>query len=264
MDAAKRITRLRSKSGLILVFSALLLCVFGCGGTALVSPSPPPAELESDLASTGYSIQLGAFSILDNAVRLTQSLESQGVHAYYFVHPTGLYKVRFGDFPSREIAQRKAETLRAAGIIEEYYIIRPEDYAAQKGRKYGSTYLRKEIVKTARSFIGVPYRWGGSAANAGFDCSGLTMAVYQLNGLNLPRSSREQFSTGTPVNKSQLLRGDLVFFATSGPGRVSHVGVYAGRNRFVHAPGRGKRIRTDSLSNRYFSTRYVGARTYLR
>jgi len=211
----------------------------------------------------GYSIQAGAFANLDNAVRLAETLESEGLNAYYFVHDTGLYKVRFGDFPSKESARRKAETIQAEGIIEEYYIVRPDDYAAMKYRKYGDSYLRNEIVKTARRLIGVPYRWGGSSPDEGFDCSGLTMTVYRLNGLNLPRSSKEQYRAGTPVAQSQLLQGDLVFFATSGGRQISHVGIYAGDGKFIHAPKRGRRIRKESLSNNYFRARYVGARTYL-
>ncbi len=96
------------------------------------------------------------------------------------------------------------------------------------------------------------------------DCSGLTMAVYQLNGLSLPRSSREQYKTGASVKKSRLLKGDLVFFATSRGRKISHVGIYVGHNKFIHAPGYNKYIRTESLSNTYFIKRYVGARTYLK
>ena len=210
-----------------------------------------------------YSIQLGAFENLGNAVRLSEALERRGLNPYYFVHKTGLYKVRFGDFPSKESARRKAEVVRAAGIIDEYYIVSPEDYAATRSRKHGANYLRDEILRTAKRFIGVPYRWGGSSADAGFDCSGLTMTVYRLNGLNLPRVSKEQFKTGTPIPRSQLLRGDLVFFATSGGRRVSHVGIYAGNGKFIHAPRKGKRIRAESLSKAYFRSRYLGARTYL-
>jgi cell wall-associated NlpC family hydrolase len=125
------------------------------------------------------------------------------------------------------------------------------------------TYLRNEIVTTAQTFIGVPYRWGGVSPEHGFDCSGLSMAVYHLNGLNLPRSSEAQWEAGSPVNRSRLSKGDLVFFATSGRGKISHVGIYVGENTFIHAPGRNKRIRLDSLSKRYFRRRYVGARTYL-
>jgi cell wall-associated NlpC family hydrolase len=65
-------------------------------------------------------------------------------------------------------------------------------------------FLRGEIVKTARSFIGLPYLWGGSSPESGFDCSGLAMAVYHLNGLDLPRSSREQFESGSPVERDEL------------------------------------------------------------
>ena len=211
----------------------------------------------------GYSIQVGAFSNLDNAVRLSEVLESQGLSAYYFVHKTGLYKVRFGDFHSKEVARRQAERITAAGFIDQYYIVSPDDYAAMKYRKYRASYLRDEIVKTAERFIGVSYRWGGSSPDKGFDCSGLTMTVYRLNGLNLPRSSRQQYRAGAPISRSQISRGDLVFFATSGGRRVSHVGLYAGDGKFIHAPKKGKRIRTESLSNPYFRTRYLGARTYL-
>jgi len=248
------------------IFVALLLIILtgGCGGKAVVSPDSRPVVPEKKrLAYIGYSIQVGAFSNLNNAVQLNESLKSHGLNAYYFVHKTGFYKVRFGDFPSKETARRKAEGLRATGVIAEYYIVSPDDYAAVKQRKYGRRYLRDEIVRTAKSFIGLPYRWGGSSSDYGFDCSGLSMTAYHLNGLNLPRSSKEQYKDGIPVRRSQLLRGDLVFFAMSRGRRVSHVGIYAGDDTFIHAPGRGKKVRIDSLSNRYFKTRYVGGRTYL-
>ena len=85
----------------------------------------------------------------------------------------------------------------------------------------------------------------------------------QLNGLDLPRTSRQQWKSGTPINRRQLSKGDLVFFATSGGYRVSHVGIYAGGDRFIHAPRRGQRIRTASLSNNYYKKYYLGARRYL-
>jgi hypothetical protein len=246
-----------------LAFLAIILCV-SCGGEARVAPYSGPAYPQKTIARLGYSIQVGAFANLNNAVRLSKALEQRGLDAYYFVHKTGLYKVRFGDFPTKEAAREKAEAVRAAGIIETYYIVSPDDYAVVKQRKRGGrSYLRNEIVGTAKRFLGVPYRWGGSSRREGFDCSGLTMVVYQLNGLNLPRSSREQYRVGTPIEKSQLSQGDLVFFATSGGRRVSHVGIYVGNGEFIHAPRRGKKIRTERLTKRYFKNRYVGARTYL-
>lgn len=245
------------------VLSFILLAA-GCGGKSAVPRVSRPKMPERGLAVMGYSIQIGAFSNPDNAIRLTKILEDNGLSAYYFVHKTGTYKVRFGDFPSKEAARRKAETVRAAGIIDEYYLVSPHDYAAVKQRKYGRSYLRNEIVETARRFIGLPYQWGGSSPDDGFDCSGLTMAVYRVNGLNLPRMSKEQYRAGIPIKKGQLKSGDLVFFATSRGKRVSHVGIYTGDNKFIHAPGKGRRICAASLSKRYFKTRYAGARTYLR
>ena len=235
-----------------------------CGGGARVPYDSGPAYPQKTIARLGYTIQVGAFANVNNAVRLSKALERSGLDAYYFVHETGLYKVRFGDFPTKKAARKKAEDVRAAGIIDAYYLVSPNEYAVAKQKKRGGrTYLRNEIVGTARKFIGVPYRWGGSSRRDGFDCSGLTMVVYQLNGLNLPRSSREQYRVGTPVRRSQLSRGDLVFFATSGGRRVSHVGIYVGEDKFIHAPRRGRKIRTELLTKRYFRTRYVGARTYL-
>jgi cell wall-associated NlpC family hydrolase len=120
------------------------------------------------------------------------------------------------------------------------------------------------LVKTAQDFIGVRYLWGGTSSETGFDCSGLTMTVYQLNGLNLPRKSTRQFEVGSPVvSIRQLQKGDLVFFASKGKNKVSHVGVYIGDREFIHASSRGKKIRIDSLSTKSFSQRYMGARTYL-
>jgi hypothetical protein len=246
-----------------LAFLVILLCV-SCGGEARVPYDSGPAYPQKTIARLGYSIQVGAFANLDNAVRLSKALERRGLDAYYFVHKTGLYKVRFGNFPTKKAARKKAEAVRAAGTIDAYYLVSPKEYAVAKQKKRGGrSYLRNELVGTAKKFIGVPYRWGGSSRREGFDCSGLTMVVYQLNGLNLPRSSKQQYRVGRPIRRSQLSQGDLVFFATSGGRRVSHVGIYVGNGRFIHAPGRGKRIRTELLTKKYFKTRYVGARTYL-
>jgi cell wall-associated NlpC family hydrolase len=222
-----------------------------------------PAKVsEKKLQKMGYAVQLGAFSNFDNAARMTKYLNQKTSNAYYFIHRKGLYKVRFGNYSSRDRARLEAEKLRNAGKINEYYIVSPHDYPVYKAEKYGEAYFRDQIVRTAESFVGIPYKWGGTSPNAGFDCSGLTMAVYQLNGLRLPRSSAQQYTYGKWVSKKALKKGDLVFFATSGGNKVSHVGVYTGNNEFIHAPSAGKSINTESLSNRYYVKRYVGAKTY--
>jgi len=230
---------------------------------ALLDEAPDDQQQDAPLQKMGYSIQVGAFSNLDNAVRLEQVLESRGIDAYYFRHESGLYKVRFGNHATYKPARSEAEHLQAQGLIDTFFIVFPEDYSAAQIKKTGKGDLRSELVKTARRFIGIPYRWGGTTAKNGFDCSGLTMVSYRLNGLNLPRVSRSQYQAGRWVAKSKLRPGDLVFFATKGGKRVTHVGMYAGNGEFIHAPRTGKNVRIEKLSNKFFAKTYVGGRTYL-
>jgi len=250
-----------------LVAVALVVFLSGCGdGYAPLRPvRPTPASLppEKRLQRMGYTIQVGAFAVAENAARFSDKLTGQGLDATYFRAEDGLFKVRFGDFSAKEQARKEAERLRAFGVIEVFYIVSPGEYAVDRQSRLGDAYLRDELVKTTMRFIDTPYLWGGTSADTGFDCSGLTMTVYQLNGLNLPRNSKRQFETGYPVHRDNLLKGDLVFFSNNKWGTVSHVGVYAGDNKFIHAPGKGKKIRTDSLSDRRYNQQYVGARSYL-
>lgn len=245
----------------ILIFVSLL--IISCHGKATrMKPVSLPAPAKS-LELMGFTIQAGAFAKVENAARLTEILKDRGLDATYFVAADRLFKVRFGNYSTKEKARQRAQELKDAGVIEEFYIVQPEDYAVARRRQQGTSYLREALVKTARDFIGIPYLWGGTSSDTGFDCSGLTMTVYQLNGLNLPRHSATQFEAGNPVDKDQLQKGDLIFFATKGKGKVSHVGVYIGDGRFIHAPSRGKKICIDSLSGNFFARRFVGGRTYL-
>ncbi len=255
----------------------LLLCVAIAAGCAPKRPyvSAPPADrvdkkapvkpqgVKKELARMGYTIQSGAFSKAENAANFTEELKARGLDATYFVAKTGLYKVRFGNYANREDAVSVAEILKSMGVIGDFYIVNPEEYAVAKSGVKGESYLRDELVKAAKTFIGVPYLWGGASADDGFDCSGLTMTVYQLSGLNLPRTSGEQYNAGEMIDRDSLEKGDLVFFATAGRGKVSHVGVYIGDGKFIHAPRRGKKICIDSLSQEYFAKRYLGGRAYL-
>ncbi|MCP4366699.1 MAG: hydrolase [Deltaproteobacteria bacterium] len=233
----------------------LLFLLAGCGGSTTVPSAYKPYTANRFLAPTHFAVQVGAFSNQSNALKLTKTLQRQGLNAYHFIYKSDLYKVRFGNFPTKNAARKKAESLKASGIINTFYIVNPPNLRDEKS-------IRRSIVKTAENFIGVPYRWGGSSSK-GFDCSGLTMTVYRLNGLNLPRSSRQQWKVGKPVLRSQLSKGDLVFFATSGWRKISHVGIYKGNNKFIHASGTGKKIRINSLSGKYYKSRYAGARKYL-
>lgn len=226
---------------------------------ATCSPDEPATTLEK----MGFSVQVGAFSQLDNAVSFEQTLQNLGVDAYYFLHESGLYKVRFGDHENYLLAQDDAERLQRQGVIESFFIVYPDQYAAAQVSYVGQDALRQDLVNTAQRFLGVPYSWGGEDPRNGFDCSGLTMVSYRLNGLNLPRNSRMQYKAGRSVGRQHLQKGDLVFFATQGGTRVTHVGMYVGDDRFVHAPRTGQTIRFSSLSSKYWRQAYVGGRSYL-
>lgn len=112
---------------------------------------------------------------------------------------------------------------------------------------------------TALSLRGAPYRNGGIDPVGGFDCSGFVKYVYEQHGVKMPREVREQFRVGKNVDRDQLEPGDLVFFTTVAPG-ASHVGIMIGGDQFVHAPSEKGVVRVESLSQSYWSTRYIGAK----
>lgn len=118
----------------------------------------------------------------------------------------------------------------------------------------------QNLVLNAMGFLGIPYRFGGATPEAGFDCSGFVQYVFrQASGLMLPRSSFEQIRQGIAVARDELQVGDLVFFNTM-RATASHVGIYIGENRFIHAPSRGKTVEIVDITNSYWQARYDGAR----
>lgn len=118
----------------------------------------------------------------------------------------------------------------------------------------------EQFVAHALSYIGTRYKWGGTSPDVGFDCSGLVwFAANESLGIEVPRSSAEQAKFGRQVKRSDLREGDLVFFNTRGR-RNSHVGIYVGDDRFVHAPRAGAKVRVESMTTAYWAKRYNGAR----
>jgi cell wall-associated NlpC family hydrolase len=118
----------------------------------------------------------------------------------------------------------------------------------------------RDAALFAVSLIGVPYRYGGTSPDSGFDCSGLVWYVYrQAAGLALPRSTAEMKRMGWPVEPDDLRPGDLVFYDTLGRA-FSHVGIYIGDRRFVHAPSSGGAVEIVSMRNTYWARRFSGAR----
>jgi cell wall-associated NlpC family hydrolase len=261
---------------------------------------PALAARQNGISRTGYAIQMGAFADVKNAERFTARLQAKGLEAFYFRKDNGVYAVRFGDFPSKNKARAVAGKLVADRLIDSYYIAPPNEVVFAKPQGPGWQKQRPDEIKppktaqgdkgtpaeradkpqpqstakgdrdmgaiaarTAERFVGIPYRWGGENVVDGMDCSGFVRAVYNLCGLNIPRTSREQFKTGEAVAKDELQDGDLVFFGAS-EYSINHVGIYVGNKRFVHAPKRGEDIRVTSVEESYFEKRYVGARRYFQ
>jgi cell wall-associated NlpC family hydrolase len=132
----------------------------------------------------------------------------------------------------------------------------PTPGARDEGRRASSP--AHDIVATALSFRGVPYRPGG-ADPAGFDCSGLVSYVFAQHGHSVPRTVPEQYRLGQRIAGRSVSAGDLVFFRTTGRG-PSHVGIAISADEFVHAPSSTGVVRVEPLTARYWSSRFLGAR----
>lgn len=125
-----------------------------------------------------------------------------------------------------------------------------------------TTAVHAEVVSLARELIGTPYHYGGRSPKQGFDCSGLVYYTHLEAGLRLPRTSYGQYKVTLPVSLGDLIPGDLVFFRMSRH-RISHVGIYVGHHKFIHAPSRGKDVMVDDLDDPYWRRHFVrGGRTH--
>lgn len=248
------------------------------------------AAPRAGISNLGFAIQVGAFADVNNAERLTAKLQQKGIEAFYFKKETGIYAVRFGDFESRDAARRTAKKLVQDRIITTYFIAPPrteggevrqvvvqkppapslknlppppslEKKVVPEPRRDRNSDMGSIAARTAERFVGIPYRWGGNNVVEGMDCSGFVRAVFNLCGVNIPRTSREQFSVGDPVGKGELKEGDLVFFGDSAEA-INHVGIFVGNGRFVHAPRRGDDIKLSTIEEGYYLKRFVGAKRY--
>ena len=143
------------------------------------------------------------------------------------------------------------QVLTAVGVAERVASRAPSGSAAR-------------VLSTAERYLGVPYRWGGTSPRTGFDCSGFVQYVFAKHGTRLPRTARQQASSGQRLRPvwSALRPGDLVMFAERGR-RISHVAIYVGRRRIIHATSSGRRVRYDALDTKrgqWFARHLVAAR----
>lgn len=165
--------------------------------------------------------------------------------------------------PKREYAKRReSSTTRYA-----YHRSRREsihgsssDYAVNLPKGVASN----SLLKTAYAMRGTRYIWGGTSRSGGFDCSGFTSTVYRKDGIDIPRTSREQSEIGTRVHRGSLQKGDLVFFKTLGSHHINHVGIYIGDGKFMHASSGRGRVTVSKLSDSYYQNHFAEARRVIK
>lgn len=179
-----------------------------------------------------------------------------------------VYVVRKGDVLVN-IAKRfhvsVRDLVRANGIkhsdrIREGQVLRLPDRRAARGKTdpKDANKPNDALVHTALKYRGVPYRYAGMSSR-GMDCSGLVARVLKVHGVKAPHNSAALYRLGVPVPAGKLLPGDLVFFHTTRRG-ISHVGIYTGDGKFVHASSGGGHVQVDRMDQGYYHQRFVGAR----
>ena len=138
-------------------------------------------------------------------------------------------------------------------------LLTPKGLVFAEDSTEGRETVRYKLVKIARSFLGLPYRWGGMSERRGVDCSGLVKILFGKLHVQLPRSSRQQIQSGQEVSVDKLEMGDLVFFSSGGE-TPNHVGVYVGDHRFLHAEKKAGRVIITDLSQPWYVKHFLGAR----
>ena len=131
-----------------------------------------------------------------------------------------------------------------------------EQSASNLPKASNTSHQGQQIAELAQSLLGSPYKYGGTTPN-GFDCSGLVYYTHGKFGIHTPRTSTQQFKFAKSIKLNELNSGDVVFFKLNKK-NVSHVGIYVGNGRFVHAPKSGKRVAINHLNDVYWRPRIVG------
>jgi LysM repeat protein len=152
-----------------------------------------------------------------------------------------------------EEAEESRDEGEIAGITQTE-VEKGETTASNPLGKWNNPEERSLLVRVVKTFLGVPYKLGGSTLK-GIDCSAFVRKIYEIFNIELPRTTREQFSIGKKIGKEQLEEGDLVFFRRQG--NSSHVGIYIGDNQFVHASSHNRQVKIDHLDAPYYSKRFL-------
>lgn len=125
-----------------------------------------------------------------------------------------------------------------------------------------SSVTRENVATESENFLGIPFVWGGTSYE-GVDCSGLTYLVYQKFNVKIPRTAGKQYKLGKFVLRNELQKGDLVFFRTKSI-KASHVGIYIGKGKFIHAFTSKTGVIISSIDNRYYRRRFIGGKNLFK
>jgi len=245
------------------------LTAYGVGGVSLAWRAG-----ESDIVALwdcGLGLEYKARSLLSATLEVRRAAEDGGFRGFWDLAEDDRqgwllslgFSIRWGGAPRRPVPSR-APVLPAGQVAESPSTVQPEAISAGEGLG-----LANRIVETALAAMGEPYRWGGTSTDEGFDCSGLVWYAYASHGVHLPRVSREQAHSGRPVpaDIAELRPADILLFSDRADA-VTHVGLYIGDARFIHAtPAGGVRVGmldgTGDENDRWWLARWVGARRVL-
>jgi len=240
----------------------------------LPSPRGKKADEASRIPSTSSSKKLSAASVRRTSEEMDSYVVQRGDSLFSISAKVGLpieeiKKINSLHTSALKIGQilllpkgesrldEKAEQLGDEEEISEF-----SEREGEKAESVTSTPLgrwnnpeeRSLLVRVVKTFLGVPYQLGGSTLK-GIDCSAFVKKVYEVVNIQLPRTTREQFSVGKKVQKNQLEEGDLVFFRERG--NRAHVGIYVGDSQFVHASSYSREVKIDYLDTPYYSKRFL-------
>lgn len=244
-----------SVAPLLLVLAAFAVASPATADPERLRPADPPAQPASLAADTVAGASVPAASAAPDSAEAADDSE--------IVDPTEPIDAQaIAEAPAPQPPPRTATTAEPrdqapdSGELGVEYQLSVRDAASFLDRLSARF---KRLVEQAMTYLGTPYRRGGTTRR-GVDCSGLVGAVYGEQGLDLPRTAAQQFAEGVAVAATDLRPGDLVFFRDTYKRGISHVGIYIGDGRFLHAAGRRHGVILSELSRPYYHLRYAGAR----
>jgi len=216
----------------------------------------PPLGLEQSC----YTVRKG-----DNLIRISRSFNTSP-EALKSANGLRGSKILIGQrlkIPESDVSIARTEALEIleASLAADQFVP-PILYQQGNQAQYvdaGNEPRRLQLAKAGFEFLGVKYKFGGHSEKYGFDCSGLVKNLFSKFGIDLPHSSREQFKQGEKVDRDKLETGDLVFFSSGGK-FPTHVGIYIGDDKFLHAAHKARKVIVSDLNKIWYSMRYLGAR----